>query len=603
MAARGTCFGIFLLCSAVIAAQLPARADPVETGDFQNGQYPIVAETFRSDLPRVLSPDDETIYQRVFALGQLGNWKEADALLARVNDPILVGHALSQRYLHPTASRAQPDELVRWLEAYGDQPEAGRIRNLLKAKTKKRGRQPVTLDQQTESVGEIAEPTSLTLATLEEEDESDSVIDSLQLAGEIRALLETGATSSAMQILRSPRAQRQLSSDDYAQLQSDIMQLEAGGGECDGQLGDCGERSSGRAVDAAWWQGLGAWRNGDYAEATRQFETVATGAVRSPWLASAGAFWAARGHLLAHEPQSVSKWLTAAAAYPRTFYGLLARRIVGLPMPFTWRLTEDDKAAVAALQNTPAGRRALALIQISQKARAASELASLAGTRDPNLLHGLMVAADRSGAANLALQLEHRLNAAGQFDSAAFPIPHWQPEGGFQTDRALIYALIRQESQFNPRAVSRAGARGVMQLMPGTAHFIARTMGYFKDPNRLTSPEVNMALGQAYIERLLSDASIGGDLFRLAAAWNGGPGNLERWQSGVAATDDPLLFIESIPARETRDFIERVLANLWIYRDRLGQSDPSLDALAAGEWPAYVSLDSNLRQVANRDED
>lgn len=598
MVAKRLFFSIFLLCSTVIVAQSAVRAEAAEPG-----WYPLVAESPRSDLPPILSAEDEALYQRIFALGQLGNWSEADALLARVENPILVGHVLSQRYLHPTFSRAQTEELIRWLEAYADQPEAGRIRSLLQAKTKKRGKRPLPLDPPVESVGEIEEPTSLTIAMSEADDESDEVIDSLQLAGEIRALLETGASASALHLLRSPRAQRLLSGENYAQLQSDILQLEAEGGDCGVQLGECAQRSDSRAVDAAWWQGLDAWRNGNFEAATRQFEMVATGAIRSPWLASAGAFWAARGHLHAREPQSVNKWLTAAAAYPRTFYGLLARRIVGLPMPFNWRLTEEDRAAVARLQGTAAGRRALALIQIAEKGRAASELASLATIRDTDLLHGVMVAADRSGAANLALQLEQRLRTAGQFDSAAFPIPRWQPEGGFQTDRALIYALIRQESQFNPRAVSRAGARGVMQLMPGTAHFVARTMGYFKDAGRLAKPEVNMALGQAYIERLLSDSSIGGDLFRLAAAWNGGPGNLERWQRGAAATDDPLLFIESIPARETRDFIERVLANLWIYRDRLGQSDPSLDALAAGEWPAYVALDSNLRQVANREPD
>ena len=86
---------------------------------------------------------------------------------------------------------------------------------------------------------------------------------------------------------------------------------------------------------------------------------------------------------------------------------------------------------------------------------------------------------------------------------------------------------------------------------------------------------------------LLADDNVAGDLFRLAAAWNGGPGNLERWQRDPQAADDPLMFIETIPSGETRAFIEHVLANLWIYRDRLGQPSPSLDALAAGRWPGY----------------
>ena len=125
-----------------------------------------------------------------------------------------------------------------------------------------------------------------------------------------------------------------------------------------------------------------------------------------------------------------------------------------------------------------------------------------------------------------------------------------------------------------------------MQLMPATARFVARVSGFPASAVQLGRPEVNIALGQKYLELLLEDDNVGGDLFRLAAAWNGGPGNLERWQRDPRSYDDPLLFIETIPAGETRAFIEHVLANLWIYRHRLGQPSPSLDALAAGQWPA-----------------
>ena len=83
----------------------------------------------------------------------------------------------------------------------------------------------------------------------------------------------------------------------------------------------------------------------------------------------------------------------------------------------------------------------------------------------------------------------------------------------------------------------------------------------------------------------LFDASLSYNLFLMAAAWNGGPGNLNKWRKATEYMNDPLFFIESIPVRETRNFIEHVLSNLWIYRNRLGQKTPSLDAVAAGEWP------------------
>ncbi|MEL0110223.1 MAG: hypothetical protein VW835_00685, partial [Rickettsiales bacterium] len=91
----------------------------------------------------------------------------------------------------------------------------------------------------------------------------------------------------------------------------------------------------------------------------------------------------------------------------------------------------------------------------------------------------------------------------------------------------------------------------------------------------------------------------GGSNRPVVFAYNGGPGNLKKWRRNSEYQNDPLLFIESIPSRETRVFVERVLTNLWIYRFRLGQPAPSLDAVAAGTWPRYSRLDSTQNKVAN----
>ena len=155
-----------------------------------------------------------------------------------------------------------------------------------------------------------------------------------------------------------------------------------------------------------------------------------------------------------------------------------------------------------------------------------------------------------------------------------------------------MYAFIRQESAFNERAYSKAGARGLMQLMPKTASFVAGQRGLSRNKKyKLFNPKLNISLGQRYIALLSNDKSIPNDLFRLATAYNAGPGNLRNWQAKVNYNDDPLMYIESIPSRETRLFIERVMTNLWLYRNRLGQRTPSLDDVAEGIWPKYASLD------------
>jgi soluble lytic murein transglycosylase-like protein len=85
----------------------------------------------------------------------------------------------------------------------------------------------------------------------------------------------------------------------------------------------------------------------------------------------------------------------------------------------------------------------------------------------------------------------------------------------------------------------------------------------------------------------------------LAAAYNGGPGNVSRWQRQIKHDNDPLLFLESIPNRETRLFVEHVLANYWIYRDQLGQATPALDAIAEGQWPTYKPDEERIIPVAS----
>ena len=136
---------------------------------------------------------------------------------------------------------------------------------------------------------------------------------------------------------------------------------------------------------------------------------------------------------------------------------------------------------------------------------------------------------------------------------------------------------MRQESRFNVRAKSRSGARGLMQLMPATASFIGRKRYRGGRRALLYQPELNIELGQKYIRHLIQQEQINGDLALAAAAYNGGPGNLAKWLKRARRWryNDQLVFIETIPSTETRNYVKRVLANIWVYRHRLGQPAPS----------------------------
>lgn len=139
-----------------------------------------------------------------------------------------------------------------------------------------------------------------------------------------------------------------------------------------------------------------------------------------------------------------------------------------------------------------------------------------------------------------------------------------------------------------------------MQLMPRTASYIAgdKSLRNRKN-NRLFDPSYNLELGQQYLLYLMRDNTVENNLFYLAIAYNGGPGNLIKWKKRAKGSEDPLFFIEAMQSRETRGFIKRVLTNFWIYRHRLGQELPALDDIAQGHWPEYHPLDILDEKVAD----
>ena len=607
------------LCVMALACVAPAGVfgpAPARAADAVPRESPSAAESasldpavsdVRAALPRILSDEDVALYRRIFALQVGGQWKAADRLVAKLTDRLLMGHVLAQRYLHRTKYRTRYKELKAWMAKYADHPDAGRLyklalrrkpKNWLAPKPPVRG---YLYGNGRYAAGLPGPPPRRGLTRTQRR----------KVAGykrQLRRLLRSGWTKAAKRLLETKELRRLFSTAEYDQARGRLGARYFADGRDEWALrwaGEAADRSGRYITEAHWTAGLAAWRLRRYDDAGHHFEAVAAQGAGSPWMISAAAFWAARTHLVNRRPENVNRWLGVAGAYPRTFYGLLARRVLGLPMPFRWTVPPLENGAVEAVSASPAGRRAVALIRIGEERRAERELRGLATRSEPGLQRVILALASRADMPALAVRLDAMLfPRGGGYDGAAYPMPRWVPEGGFRIDRALIYALVRQESGFNPMAKSWAGARGLMQLMPRTASFVARDRRYRGSKRRaLFSPEVNLALGQKYIEILLKDPKIKGDLFLLAAAWNGGPGNLNKWRRRTNHLNDPLFFIESIPSRETRIFVERVLANLWIYRDRLGQPRPSLDAIAAGKWPVYTALGQEPIMVAQHGED
>lgn len=147
-------------------------------------------------------------------------------------------------------------------------------------------------------------------------------------------------------------------------------------------------------------------------------------------------------------------------------------------------------------------------------------------------------------------------------------------EGELPLNPALLHALVRQESAFDPGARSRAGARGLMQLMPATARRLARDLAIKGHSTRrlTTDPHHNLILGSAYLDTMLTRYE--GSMVMALAAYNAGPHRVKKWlkENGDprGSLDDAIDWIESIPFSETRNYVQRILETLPLYRWKLG---------------------------------
>jgi soluble lytic murein transglycosylase-like protein len=598
-----------LRCLAFVAAALTSQAfltddalaAPYETASVAPG-LKIIGEDGKPVQP--LSASDTIRYRSIFALQRDAKWQEADRLIPALDNKLLLGHLLYQRYVHPKYKAAYP-ELVAWLKQFGDLPGAERIHRLATVRMPRGAKPPP--DPTAVDFGDLA-------ADAADPDDHDVVFPHNSTIGEVRRILS--AEESVLLPVRQhelPRAEqvldrlgqrRSITTDEYDDLRRQIAAAYYADGNDRRALalaGAAAQRSRATVPCADWTAGLAAWRLGDMAAAAKHFEALANSRSANSAEIGAGAFWASRANLRAHHPEKVNGLLGIAAQYPRSFYGLLASRQLSVDVVFNWNMPDSTRNR-QRVEQLPGVQRALALSAAGQDLIAGQEIRQLYMHASDDIAAQLLALSSRLNAPAATMQLGQHWQAShgATFDGALYPVPHWRPNGGFTVDRALVFAFMRQESAFDTQAKSRAGAAGLMQLMPETASVMAQDRS-LRDAKseRLYTPELNIDLGQRYLQRLLEADGIRGNLLLLAASYNAGPSTVKRWLAEIRYNRDPLLFIESIPAPETRNFVERVTANFWIYEERLGQDTPTLDTLAGGAWPYYVAEDSAALSVAD----
>ena len=561
--------------------------------------------------------EDAARYRRIFALQAAGDLDGADAEIRRLRDRRLMGHVERQRLLLP-GRKATYDELAGWLARYADHAGAERIHTLAVRRQpagQKAPRSPVEPDRPHRSPERLAGAPPRT--PQEDEDDALAVAPSsrsgrgrggVAVTGRIADLIAAGKPAAALALLNDAQYSRHLEPAQYDAARARIAAALYYAGDvrtAQSLATASAERSGDRVPLAHWVAGLTAWRLKQTERADAHFTAMVKAAPSSPWQMAAAAFWAARMEVRLGRKVEARGYLQLAARYPHTFYGLLAGRSLGVMNPLRWDMPDLTGRHLAALAANPAGARAIGLLQAGRKDMAERELRRVHPRGDRLVAEAMLLLGDRAGLPGLALQVGNAVSApdGAPYDAALFPLPYWTPRNGFTVDRALVFGVMRQESRFDRTMVSPAGALGLMQIMPATAQHVRERHddieGEDTERSALFDTAINMELGQRYLAELLAMPEVGNNLIHLAAAYNAGPGNALRWRRDtLAGISDPLLYVESIPFAETRDYVQKVLANYWAYRMRLGQAVDSLDAVAAGRWPVYMPQDVHPTQVA-----
>ncbi len=570
-------------------------APPMAIDDRVTGAPAAAAELSPREraVPAQLSARQRFLYRRIFMDIAAGRTARATEALAAMGPGPLHATAEAQILLAegPRADRAR---LVAWLEANPGAPQARALADL----ARRAGTQdlpPVIAGRRLVPVSFTPPPGPRSVRSESREDEAFAAqvrqLIAAKRVHEVEAVLDRvgPGLSSAVRSewLQKAAWDAYLDLDDA--LAARLAALAAGG-------------SGEWAALGSFVEGLAHFRQNRCEEAAAAFESV-PGRYASGPLAAKGAYWAARAHLRCGRPERQGRLLRLAVARdPYGLYGLLAARVLGLNPRIDWSEPDFIQADWTTLSKLPGARRAAALVEVGETGLADRELRHLAATAPTQYYEPILRLASRLSLPATQYWLAHN-PPEGMVPpmSARLPAPDWQPFNGWRVDRNLVFAHAMQESRFITSARSPVGAQGLMQVMPGTARDLSRQLEMPHNQEMLADPSFNVEYGQSYLEMLRDSSHTQGLLPKVIAAYNAGPGSVMRWNNGgVRDNNDVLLWMESIPFRETRHYVGVVMRNYWLYdarhRAETGRlpahmdETASLSAVAQNLWPRFPGL-------------
>jgi soluble lytic murein transglycosylase len=310
----------------------------------------------------------------------------------------------------------------------------------------------------------------------------------------------------------------------------------------------------------------------DPATAAQHFARIGVGSVNPTALARAG-YWQGRAAEAAGRSQEARNAYISAAEQSTSYYGQLARAKLGLPQI---ELNGAPGGRGRGIERLEIVRAVQLLYALDEREIAIPIFGDMGENGDPEALVGLGELASRNGdARGMLLVGKAALNRGLPFDFYAYPtsgIPPYKSIGP-EVEQSIVYAIARQESAFNPAVVSPANAYGLMQVTPDAGRYVTKKYGATFDLTKLkTDPVYNAALGAAELGGLIDDYR--GSYIMTFAAYNAGRGSVRKWVERYGDPRDPKVdavdWVESIPFSETRNYVQRIMENLQVYRARFG---------------------------------
>ena len=306
--------------------------------------------------------------------------------------------------------------------------------------------------------------------------------------------------------------------------------------------------------------------------ALQHFSRIGVGSSNPTALARAG-YWQGRALEALGRTQEMRTAYQSAARHSTSYYGQLSRAKLGLPQI----ALSDAPGRSRGNERLEIVRAVELLYALDERALAVPILAEM-GERadDPAALTALAELAMRnSDAKGMLLVGKGALNRGFPFDHYAYPVSGIPPYKsiGPEVERSIVYAIARQESAFDPSVVSPANAYGLMQMTPDAGRYVSKKYGATFDLNKLkTDPVYNASLGAAELGGLIDDYR--GSYIMTFAAYNAGRGSVKKWIERYGDPRDPKVdavdWVESIPFSETRNYVQRIMENLQVYRSRFG---------------------------------